>query len=237
MPHYFDFGGDRALVGDDLGRAEAWDALRTRTSGAFSIASTPDELARRAREQPELEPRARAVEQVACRLGARSLASYGAGAGVLEWWLRELAPERSLTLTEYAPETVAGLSALLPSACVVRHDLAADAPLDADLHVFHRIDTELADAGWRAAFGRFADERVLGGCRCGGASRPGRRGGTAAASRTARDPGRLAAHRACPRSRVGSDPPRGPDDPPRPARVVAHSSGAVVTLAAQRSGA
>ena len=161
MPHYFDFGGDRALVGDDLGRAEAWDALRTRTSGAFSIASTPDELARRAREQPELEPRARAVEQVACRLGARSLASYGAGAGVLEWWLRELAPERSLTLTEYAPETVAGLSALLPSACVVRHDLAADAPLDADLHVFHRIDTELADAGWRAAFGRFADERVL----------------------------------------------------------------------------
>ena len=33
MRHHFDFGADRGLVGDDLVRPGAWDALRTQTTG------------------------------------------------------------------------------------------------------------------------------------------------------------------------------------------------------------
>ena len=48
MRHHYDFGADRPVVGDDLVRAEAWDALRTRTSGAFAVAASREDLERSA---------------------------------------------------------------------------------------------------------------------------------------------------------------------------------------------
>jgi hypothetical protein len=65
-------------------------------------------------------------------------------------------PERRLVLTDYAPETVARVAELLPETEVVRHDLLAEGPLEADLHLFHRIDTELTNAQWRDLLRRFA---------------------------------------------------------------------------------
>ena len=38
--HHFDFGADRALVGHDLVRPEAWNALRTQTRGPFALPPT-----------------------------------------------------------------------------------------------------------------------------------------------------------------------------------------------------
>ena len=43
----------------------------------------------------------------------------------------------------------------------MRHDLVADPPLDADLHLFHRIDTEFDNRGWQRVFERFASVPVL----------------------------------------------------------------------------
>jgi hypothetical protein len=159
--HHFHFGADRPLVGDDLVRAEAWDALRTRTSGPFAIARDREELERTADSRPEIGERARAINTLLEQRGVRTLASYGVGGAVVELWLHRLAPELRLHVTDYGPETVARLPALLPEAEVVRHDLLADPPLKADLHLFHRIDTELTSAEWREVLERFAHETVL----------------------------------------------------------------------------
>jgi hypothetical protein len=161
MRHHFDFGPDRVVVGEDLVRPEAWDALRTRTDGAFSVAASRDELERMADGRPEIGARARAIERWLERRDVDALASYGVGGGVLEAWLLRLGAERQLALTDYGPETVERLRALLPEAEVVRHDLLRDAPLDAEVHLFHRIDTELTDDQWHDVLGRFADRTIL----------------------------------------------------------------------------
>jgi hypothetical protein len=155
--HYFDFGADRGLVGDDLVRPDAWDALRTQTTGAFAIAETRDELERVADERPEIGERVRAIDNV---LGDRSVASYGVGGAVVEAWLLRVRPRR-LIVTDYGPETVARLRVLLPEADVVQHDLLAQGPLPAEVHLFHRIDTELTDDEWRGVFRRFATVPIV----------------------------------------------------------------------------
>jgi hypothetical protein len=72
-----------------------------------------------------------------------------------------LGPDRRLALTDYGPETVERLRTLFPEAEVVQHDLLRDAPLDAEAHLFHRIDTELTDEQWRGVLRRFADQTIL----------------------------------------------------------------------------
>jgi len=159
--HHFDFGVDRQIVGDDLVRAEAWDALRTRTEGAFSVAVSRDELERTADGRPEIGDRARAIERWLAQRDADSLASYGVGGGVLEAWLLRLRVGRRLSMTDYAPQTVERLQMLFPEAEVAQHDLLTDAPLDAQVQLFHRIDTEFTDEEWRGVLRRFAGETIL----------------------------------------------------------------------------
>jgi hypothetical protein len=161
MRHHFDFGADRAVVGDDLVRPEAWDALRTRTDGTFSLAATREELDRTADARPEIGGRARAIDSWLERQDVRTLASYGVGGAVLEAWLLRLRPERRLLLADYAPATVDRLRRLFPDADVIRHDLVNDAPLAAGAHLFHRVDTELTDEQWRVVLERFAGETIL----------------------------------------------------------------------------
>jgi hypothetical protein len=158
ISHYFDFGTERALVGEALVGPERWDALRLRTDGAFALPATRPELEARADADAVAAGRAREIGAIA---GARSIASYGVGAGVLELWLRRLEPERRVVLTEFAPETVDRLARLLPELEVRRHDLRLDPPLEEDLHLFHRIDTELDDTAFRALLARFRDVPVL----------------------------------------------------------------------------
>jgi hypothetical protein len=161
MRHHFDFGRDRVVVGEDLVRPEAWDALRTRTDGAFSVAASREELERTADGRPEIGERAQAIERWLEGRDVDALASYGVGGGVLEAWLVRLRPDRRLALTDYGPETVERLRALFPEVEVTRHDLLGDAPLDAEVHLFHRIDTELTDEQWRGVLRRFADATIL----------------------------------------------------------------------------
>jgi hypothetical protein len=152
LPHYFDFGADRALVGDDLVRPEAWDALRTQTDGPFGLAATREDWERVADERPEIRDRAAAINELLDRRGVSRLASYGVGGAPLECWLKRLAPPRELIVTEYAPATVERLGEVFPEADVRAHDLFADPPVDADLHLFHRVDTEFTNRQWRAIF-------------------------------------------------------------------------------------
>ena len=159
--HHFDFGTDRAVVGEDLVRPEAWDALRTETTGAFALAATREEWERTADEHPELEARARRIGAVLDRRGVARLASYGVGGATLECWLARVHPEADLTVTDYAPATVERLRGIFTEAECTEHDLVEDAPLEADLHLFHRIDTEFTNRQWKRIFERFSGLPVL----------------------------------------------------------------------------
>jgi hypothetical protein len=159
--HHFDFGADRAVVGEDLVRPEAWDALRTQTSGAFALAATREEWERTADEHPELEARARRISELLDARDVGRLASYGVGGATLEAWLKRVAPDRDLTVTDYAEATVERLGGIFTEAECVRHDLLEDPPLEADAHLFHRIDTEFTNGQWRSIFQRFAGLPLL----------------------------------------------------------------------------
>lgn len=161
LRHHFDFGADRHLVGDDLARPEAWDALRTQSRGPFALARTQAELGMIADLRPEIRDRGRVLDKWLERRGVKVLASYGVGSGVLEFWLHRLRPERRLLLTEYAPQTVAGLRAIFPDLVVMAHDLLQDAPLRADMHLFHRIDTEVSNHQFGELLYRFSREPVI----------------------------------------------------------------------------
>jgi hypothetical protein len=160
IPHYFDFGEDRDLVGKDLVRPEAWDALRTQTTGAFAMASDREGWQRQTDQHPELRDRAEAIIALINAGGGGSLASYGVGAAMMECWLGRLDPGRRLLIGEYAPETVERLRTFT-DAEVHRHDLLTDPPLDADWHLFNRIDTEFSNREWRGVLERFAQEQVV----------------------------------------------------------------------------
>jgi hypothetical protein len=161
--HYFDFGDARALVGDDLIRPDAWDALRTDTAGPFAAPQTRAQAEAVVAEHPEISSRAEALDAWFTSEGVGSLASYGVGGATLETSLRVLAPQRRLVLGEYAPRTVERLQTLFPEPDVEihLHDLLADAPLDADVHLLHRVDTELRSSQWQEVLRRFADARVV----------------------------------------------------------------------------
>jgi hypothetical protein len=161
LRHHFDFGADRALVGDDLIRPEAWDALRTQTNGPFALAETREEWERTADEHPELELRARRIGELLDGRGVERLASYGVGGATLECWLKRQAPGRDLVVTDYAQATVDRLAGIFTEAECVRHDLLENPPVEADLHLLHRVDTEFTNAEWARVFERFRGLPIL----------------------------------------------------------------------------
>lgn len=153
LRHTFDFGSDRSAIGSDLVRPEAWDAVRE-TSGPFGLPARRSDW-ERAAAQPELVRRARDIVAVSASLSARSLCSHGAGTGALELNIHLAAPTLALMCTDYAPRTTERLRRLFPEATVITHDLRRDQPPQADLHLMHRIDTELDTSTWRRVYPRF----------------------------------------------------------------------------------
>ena len=153
LRHHYDFGAERGLVGDDLIRPEAWDALRTQTSGPFALPADRDAW-ESAADNPALRARAEVLSRWLDELGVGSLASYGVGTGGLELWLHRLGPARQLVVTEYAPETVARLAQNFQGVEVRAHDLLADPPVgDAALRAY---------PGARGAFTYFVNELRVG---------------------------------------------------------------------------
>jgi hypothetical protein len=161
LPHRYDFGSDADLVGEDLLRPEAWDRVRVRTNGPFSIASDRDELERQADAHREIGERMKLVDDLLRERGARTVVSYGAGGAVPELWLMRVNPALRLTLTDYAPETLERLQRLVPEAETRPHNLLSDPPLAGDVHLFHRIDTELDNHQWRGVYERFAGRTIV----------------------------------------------------------------------------
>jgi hypothetical protein len=137
LRHTYDFGADAARLGPDLVRPGSWAEWEARAAA------------------PELAGRARDIAAIAARLEARTICSHGVGTATLELCVLHAAPRLRLICTDFAPRTVARLRTLFPEADVRVHDLVREEPPAADLHLMHRIDTELTDAEWRAVFPRF----------------------------------------------------------------------------------
>ena len=161
VPHYFDFGAERELVGGDLVRPEAWDAIRTESSGPFGLPPTRERWERMVDGDEAIAERARRIDAILAERDARSLASYGVGVAMVELWLKRMRPQRPLAVGEYAPATVGRLRDLFAEAEVHQHDLLADPPLPGDWHLFHRIDTEFDNRQWHQVLERFRDRPIL----------------------------------------------------------------------------
>jgi hypothetical protein len=159
--HRYSFREDRAIAGADLNCAAAWDKLRVGSSGSFKLSATRAALEKEADIRPEIGERMRVLAEGLRGTGSVSIASYGVGTAMAEVWLRRWLPKARLILTEYAPTTRARLQQLFPNDDVVPHDLRRDAPLDADVHIFHRIDSEFTNCEWRTIFERFATQRIV----------------------------------------------------------------------------
>jgi len=157
--HVFDFGMARDAVGVDLAQPGAWDAARERADG-FVLPHEREEWEALADDE-RLRCRARSIAAIADELGARSLASYGVGTGVLERAIAGAAPELKLFCTDAALRTTARLEELFTEASVARHDLRHDPPLDVDLHLMHRLDAEFADDEWQRIIARFEQPIVF----------------------------------------------------------------------------
>jgi hypothetical protein len=80
---------------------------------------------------------------------------------MLELHLHRIQPDLQLTVTDYAPETVQRLRSLFAEVEVRRHDLRSEGPLGADVHLLHRVDSELSDEEWLELLERFRGERLL----------------------------------------------------------------------------
>jgi hypothetical protein len=159
--HYYDFGADRAIVGTDLASPESWDRLRAHSSGAFAIPATREAFIQLAEKNTDLASRGHAIDAWLTDRGSSSVASYGVGGAMLEWWLKEIRPDRPVICADYAAATVERLNDLVPELDVRQHDLRHDGPIGADVHLFHRIDTELSNSEWREVFGRFKAVPIL----------------------------------------------------------------------------
>lgn len=159
IQHYYDFGPDRDLVGSHLVNPQSWDAIRE-TSGPFGLPPTRAEWERAASEGDFAE-RAAAIGAVADELGARRVCSYGVGAAFVELNLALLRPDIELVCTDFTPRALGRLRELFPEAEVQQHDLLTGGPLEADLHLFHRIDSELSNRQWRSVLPRFHEPILL----------------------------------------------------------------------------
>jgi hypothetical protein len=152
LRHRFAFA--RPLPGG-LDSPDAWDALR-RGDDSFGLPASRVEW-EAAAARSGLEQRAVAVARVAEELGARRVCSYGVGTGMFEWNLHRVAPQLELECTDFAPLAVARLAGHFDAVRLVEHDLRADPPRDADLHLLNRVDTELSDEEWPVVFARFQE--------------------------------------------------------------------------------
>ena len=156
LRHRFAFA--RPLPGG-LDTPQAWDALRGGEDSFGLPARRADWEA--AADRPDLARRAADVAAVTESIGAGRVCSYGVGTGMLEWNLHRLAPQLELECTDFAPQAVARLAEHFDGASVVVHDLRADPPRDAELHVLHRVDTELSDDEWPAVLARFREPVLM----------------------------------------------------------------------------
>lgn len=151
LPHLYTFS---ERPGASLRSGAAWDRLRAGGDTAFAMSSNRQTWVKTAQQRSDLGERARDVIALVRKLKARNLASYGVGTGHLEFLVATMAPDVRLLCTDFALGSVTKLRQIFHEAEIHHHDLRAG-PLQADVHLMHRIDTEFSGRQWRSIFRSF----------------------------------------------------------------------------------
>ncbi len=168
LRHYYDFKGSRSLGGSSLQSAQAWDELRSdqglEQSAAFYMPDSRDEWVQRARQAAEIDAQARSLASLITGEGFSSIVSGGVGRAFLEYHLKQLLPELTLTCTEYSPQVVARLRRVFTECDRIEcHDFTSAGwppPSDRTLYLLNRVDAELANEQWPRVFANLAAEDV-----------------------------------------------------------------------------
>ena len=106
--------------------------------------------------------RAREIDRWLEENGVGTLASYGVGGGILEWWLRAAAAQSAGCCSPSTrPRPWSGCECFSRTPKSTATTSSPTRRSQADAHLFHRVDTELSDAEWRETLRRFAGAVVL----------------------------------------------------------------------------
>ena len=160
---YYDFGPGAQIVGANLLKKSAWDALRTSGLADFSVAEGREAWLASFSERDDLRERAHAIVSLCRASGYTGVLSVGAGVGGLEYFIKTEAPDLRVTSTDFAPAATERLARVF-SECdeVTVFDMMRDPwpTRPGTLVLLHRVDTELSDRAWRSCFRRMRASRV-----------------------------------------------------------------------------
>lgn len=156
IKHYAQLDHQMAGNGRSLLRAQSWDALRVEGPHDEQYSIPPDRSAwieRCAQDQAIVE-RAAAIVDLIRILDVRRVFSAGVGRACLEYHIKRIDPHVHMACSDYAPRSVEAVRHnFVECDSVCQFDIRTDYwPKDVDLYLLHRIDTELDDAEWHAAF-------------------------------------------------------------------------------------
>jgi hypothetical protein len=107
-------------------------------------------------QDPEIDQRARDIVALCTARSITSIFSVGAGAAGLEYRIAKLAPEISVTISEYFPDSVKKLSAVFHEGKVRAFDALDEKAWKEispkTLVLLYRLDREFSPAQWRSIF-------------------------------------------------------------------------------------
>ncbi len=147
------------VLGGQLASPEAWDAMRENpVEASFTIPACREHWEAKCADDA-FARRARVVGDLADRVSASRVISYGVGTACLELNLHRLRPDLSLRVSDYAPGAVERLRGIFPEAQVEIVDLLQSPLPDhtGSLTLLYRIDTEFTVSQWRAVLERLCD--------------------------------------------------------------------------------
>lgn len=156
--HYYSFSakinnGTHSSQNVDLD----WDSLRLMGGQAFALEDSKEEYIKNAKQTSSYKEFAQEILNV---LGGetKSLCSLGVGKGVLEWWIKALAPELELCCTDYTAQSLEKLKGYFPECNkiqefdMLRGDYSLWAKYDAIL--MFRVSTEFDVDEWESIFNK-----------------------------------------------------------------------------------
>ena len=157
--HYYSFStkindGTHSSQNVDLD----WVSLRIMGDRAFALEDSKEEYIKNAKQTSIYKEFAQEILNVLG--GAKRLCSMGVGKGVLEWWIKVLAPELELCCTDYTAQSLEKLKGYFPECNkiqvfdMLRGDYSLWAKYDAIL--MFRVSTEFDVDEWESIFDKIA---------------------------------------------------------------------------------
>jgi hypothetical protein len=155
ISHYYSFGEQAGLVGENLLTAEAWDNLRTTEEDTpFSVPENRACWVAKCEASDFAIKYAQDILSVLQSLGFNRVVSLGVGGAFLEYQLKQLAPSLHLTCMDYSPRLIERLRVMFTECESLKvFDLRSPVwPISQGLYLMHRIDTDFSDTEWQSIF-------------------------------------------------------------------------------------